>query len=225
MKTTIKLLAFLVLPITFAFCSSGGGVTVKDIDGNEYKTVKIGEQIWISENLNVSKFRNGDLIPEIKSNEEWLKYGKEKQPAWCYYNNEPKEKMGKLYNWYAVNDPRGLAPEGWHVATIEEWTVLFDIIGKEEESPRKLKNTTGWESQGIEFKKPTNEFGFSALPAGSRDCFMSANFMEGMARWWSSNNTSEDEANFIILMKSNSLAGISYVKGMGCSVRCIKDLP
>ena len=81
--------------------------SVTDIDGNTYKTVTIGEQTWMAENLNVSKFRNGDEIPEAKTNEEWIKAGNEGKPAWCYYENIPAngEKYGKLYNWYAVTDP------------------------------------------------------------------------------------------------------------------------
>ena len=79
------------------------------------KEVKIGDQIWMVENLNVDKFRNGDIIPEAKTNEEWKKANENKQPAWCYYGNDLTygEKYGKLYNWYAVTDQRGLAPEGY----------------------------------------------------------------------------------------------------------------
>ena len=88
-----------------------------------YKSVKIDNQEWMAENLNIDKFRNGDRIPEVKINEEWEKAGNEKKPAWCFYDNDPAngEKYGKLYNWHAVNDPRGLAPEGWHVPSDEEW--------------------------------------------------------------------------------------------------------
>ena len=78
---------------------------------------------WMPGNLKVSKFANGEPIMEAKTTEEWHNAGKNKQPAWCYYNNDPKNdrKYGKLYNWYAVNDPRGLAPEGWHVPDDKEW--------------------------------------------------------------------------------------------------------
>ena len=80
-------------------------------------SVKIGSQVWATENLNVDRFRNGDPIPQAKTAEEWQNAGNNQQPAWCYYNNDPKngESYGKLYNWYAVNDRRGLAPQGWHI--------------------------------------------------------------------------------------------------------------
>jgi uncharacterized protein (TIGR02145 family) len=113
-----------------------------------YKTVTIGTQVWMKENLNVSTFRNGDPIPEAKTDEEWKAAGDAKQPAWCYYNNDPKNgtKYGKLYNWYAVNDSRGLAPEGWHVPTDEEWTVLIGYLGGEKDITKKIKSTSGWNS-------------------------------------------------------------------------------
>ena len=83
--------------------------------------IKIGSQIWMSRNLNVEKFLNGELIREVKTNEDWFKARQQKQPAWCYYKNDKAfgDRFGKLYNWYAVNDPRGLAPKGWHIPSIE----------------------------------------------------------------------------------------------------------
>ncbi len=109
-----------------------------------YKTVTIGNQVWMKENLNVSTFRNGDPIPEAKTAEEWQAAGTEKQPAWCYYDNDPKNgvKYGKLYNWYAVNDARGLAPVGYHVPTDEEWSVLIGFLGND--VLKKMKSTSGW---------------------------------------------------------------------------------
>ena len=94
------------------------------------QTVTIGTQVWMTKNLDVSTFRNGDPIPEAKSNEEWKKAGENKQPAWCYYNNDPANgaKYGKLYNWYAVNDPRGLAPLGYHVPTKAEFMTLYNFF-------------------------------------------------------------------------------------------------
>ena len=108
--------------LSFFFC----------INVNCQNSVKIGDQTWMSTNLNVSKFRNGDPIPEIKTEEEWINAGKNKQPAWCYYNNDPSNgsKYGKLYNWWAVKDPRGLAPEGWHIPSSGEFSYLNDMILK-----------------------------------------------------------------------------------------------
>ena len=110
--------------------------------------VTIGNQVWMTKNLNVDKFRNGDVIPEAKSEEEWKKAGEEGKPAWCYYENDPANgaKYGKLYNWYAVNDLRGLAPEGYHVPTNDEWTVLIDYLGGGEVAGKKMKSKSGWDS-------------------------------------------------------------------------------
>jgi uncharacterized protein (TIGR02145 family) len=112
------------------------------------KTVKIGSQTWTNENLNVSTFRNGDVIPEAKTDEEWRAAFINKQPAWCYYENDVKNgnKYGKLYNWHAVNDPRGLAPDGFHIPTDEEWNLLFDYLGGFRVAGGKMKTSSGWES-------------------------------------------------------------------------------
>jgi uncharacterized protein (TIGR02145 family) len=99
----------------------------------QVQTVTIGTQVWMTKNLDVSTFRNGEIIPEAKTNIEWEAAGDNKQPAWCYYDNNPANgtKYGKLYNWYAVNDPRGLAPDGWHVPTDQEWYELAESIDPE----------------------------------------------------------------------------------------------
>ena len=105
------------------------------------QTVTIGTQVWMTENLNVDKFRNGDVIPHAKTVEEWLTAGDNQQPAWCYYKNDSANsaKYGKLYNWYAVNDSRGLAPQGWHVASDAEWTKLTDYLGGAGVAGKKMK--------------------------------------------------------------------------------------
>jgi hypothetical protein len=107
--------------------------------------VKIGTQVWMTKNLNVDKFRNGDPIPQAKTREEWKAAGENKQPAWCYYDNDPANgvKYGKLYNWYAVNDARGLAPAGYHVPSDAEWTILENQLGSD--AGTKMKSTSGWE--------------------------------------------------------------------------------
>ncbi len=110
------------------------------------QTVTIGTQVWMTKNLDVATFRNGDQIPEAKTDEEWKQAGKNKQPAWCYYNNDPANvaKYGKLYNWYAVIDPRGLAPNGYHIPSDPEWTKLVEYLGGEEVAGKKMKSTTEW---------------------------------------------------------------------------------
>jgi uncharacterized protein (TIGR02145 family) len=112
--------------------------------------VSIGKQTWMKENLNVAFFRNGDPIPEAKSKEEWISAGKQGKPAWCHYYNDPKndEKYGKLYNWYAVIDSRGLAPIGWRIPEFDDMnlldTYLWGDVGL------KLKNESGWNSWNVE---------------------------------------------------------------------------
>ena len=93
--------------------------------------IKIGTQTWCNKNLEVSKFRNSDAIPLAKTYAEWELAGQNGQPAWCYYENKAENgtTYGKLYNFYAVNDPRGLAPNGYHIPTDEEWTILTDYLG------------------------------------------------------------------------------------------------
>ena len=111
-----------------------------------YESVKIGNQEWMTRNLDVDRFRNGDLIPHVESAEDWKKVGENNQPAWCYYDNDTEngKKYGKLYNWYAVNDPRGLAPEGWHIPLDVEWSILVDFLG-EDEAGHKMKSIEGWD--------------------------------------------------------------------------------
>jgi len=131
------------------------------------KSVQIGTQIWSSENFNSFRFRNGDSIPEAKTQEEWANAGLEERPAWCYYKFSSVEgaKYGKLYNWFAVNDPRGLAPIGWHIPSKDDWENLRDFLGGNRNAAIKLKSTTGWNNLYTSFKG-TNTTKFSALPGG-----------------------------------------------------------
>ena len=125
MKTTTLLFIATVTISSFSFAQS----------------VTIGTQTWTTKNLDVATFRNGDAIPQAKTDEEWRVAGDNKQPAWCYYENDPKHgtKYGKLYNWYAVNDSRGLAPAGWHIPTLEAWKVLSTFLGGEDVAGTKMK--------------------------------------------------------------------------------------
>lgn len=113
----------------------------------QVKEVKIGTQVWMAENLNVFYFKNGDAIPVVKTAEEWAKADENKQPACCYYENnaENGKTYGLLYNWYAVNDKRGLAPAGYHIPTKAEWTTLTTYLGIEV-AGTKMKSTSGWNS-------------------------------------------------------------------------------
>jgi uncharacterized protein (TIGR02145 family) len=191
-----------------------------------YKTVRIGTQVWMTKNLDVSTFRNGDPIPEAKTDEEWKKAGENKQPAWCYYNNDPGngEKFGKLYNWYAVNDSRGLAPVGYHIPSDAEWTTLIDFSGGESVAAIKMKNTSGWDIDGESYNG-TNESGFSSLPGGFRGGSGSFLAIGEYGLWWNSTEVSTFNAGFC---KMESYYRISVYrsfcnKANGYSVRCIKD--
>jgi len=98
-----------------------------------FDTVNIGNQDWKVKNLDVAYFQSGDALPEAQSDEEWERAGENNEPAWCHYENKPENgiKYGKLYNWFAVNDIRGLCPSGWHVPTDKEWDELINYIGAE----------------------------------------------------------------------------------------------
>jgi uncharacterized protein (TIGR02145 family) len=179
------------------------------------QTVVIGSQVWMTKNLDVVTFRNGDTIPQAKTDAEWEAAGENMQPAWCYYNNDLKNgtKYGKLYNGYAVYDPRGIAPLGYHIPTNAEWTILIDYLGGKNVAGKKMKNTSGWYSYGskscpncvdwnAEYRKKvpchtckdtrrvdasigTNSSGFSGLPGGSR--FPNGLFfgIGAVGDWWS----------------------------------------
>ena len=196
---------------------------VTDKDGYTYKTVEIGNQEWMSENLNVSHFRNGVPIPEVKTKEEWQVFGDNGMPAWCYYYNNLSngEKYGKMYNWYAINDPRGLAPEGWHIPSKMEWINLEKYLGASD-AGTKMKTLNGWGKNG----NGTNESGFSGLPGGNRSTNGEFNVMGCFGEWWSSTSWDND------INKAWSYGMNCYVGGFhrsftykdyGLSVRCLKD--
>ena len=179
--------------------------------------VTIGSQTWTSKNLNVSTYRNGDKIPQVQDKYAWAKL---KTGAWCYYENKTANgtKYGKLYNWYAVNDPRGLAPKGYHIPSDAEWTKLSENLGVE--SGTKMKSTTGWEDDG----NGTNTSGFAGLPVGSR--YDSGDFFSIGASgvWWSSSESNTDDAWYRFLNSDDDVVnGGKVYKQNGFSVRCLKD--
>jgi hypothetical protein len=165
-------------------------------DGKDIETEVIGTQEWTTKNLNVSKYRNGDVIPEVKDPKEW---GSLTTGAWCYYNNDPKNEAiyGKLYNWHAVNDPRGLAPEGFHVPTDLELNREADL------------------------KDPA---GFVGLPGGYRGTNGAFNDIGDYGSWWSSSEYGTTDAWLRDLYYHNGLASrYDGDKGNGFSVRCLRD--
>lgn len=186
------------------------------------KTVQIGDQIWMSENLDVSHFSNGDPIPQITDDAAWEAAGSRGEPAWCYYLNDPSngKKYGKLYNLNAIKDPRGLAPEGWSVPTEQQWKELMDFQGGDDEAGNKLKSTRGWKANG----NGNNESSFSALPGGNRNADGSFWFEGEYAYWWTSALVATHSAQTrFISYDSNAVETGGGFGLSGLSIRCIKE--
>jgi len=184
--------------------------------------IKIGDQTWSSKNLDVDTFRNGDPIPHAETEEQWKQAGENGKPAWCYNKNDPAngKKYGKLYNWHAVNDPRGLAPEGWHVPSDDEWEILVDHLGGKDIAGTKMKSTGGWKNDG----NGTNESGFSGLPGGYRDFLGTFSGIGKDGYWWSSTELRTYSAWTCYLYYFNGIVSRNdYDKKNGFSVRCLRD--
>ncbi|MEI6090474.1 MAG: fibrobacter succinogenes major paralogous domain-containing protein [bacterium] len=205
--------------------SSVENINIGDIDSitfirNPYNQITIGPQTWMKKNLDVEYYRNGEIIPQVTDSAEWqnLKTG-----AWCYYNNDPVMGAiyGKLYNWYAVNDPRGLAPAGWRVPHNSDLTILLNSLGGEAVAGGKLKEagTNHWQYPNT---GATNESGFTALPGGARyPKFSELGFSNFM---WT-----QDKANVSLVYswtlsydKANQPWGCSAMCS-GLSVRCVEE--
>ncbi len=162
------------------------GETVTDIDGNVYNTVKIGDQLWMAEDLKVTRYNDGTPVQYISEKTAWAN---NQSGAYCWFNNE--EAWGALYNWYAVNMGE-LAPEGWHIPSHLDWAALADYIGGEEVAGGKLKESGGerWSSPNA---GATNDYWFTAFPGGFRELDGDFSSFGGVAYWWSS--TEFDGAN------------------------------
>lgn len=209
-----------------------------DSDGNSYKIVTIGTQIWMAENLKTTKYNDGTSITLVADSVKWPYLEK---PAYCwFYNNESKYKKtyGALYNWYAASTGK-ICPSGWHLPTSAEWTKLEEFLGEPAEADRKLREpgTTHWKSPAT---NATNETGFTALPGGERDNFGSfSNFGRestiGMVgSWWSASEdmtqstppTPGPPTNAYMRCLKWDYQGVfggTYPKEYGFSIRCLKD--
>ena len=196
--------------------------TMTDQDGNVYKTVKIGNQWWMTENLKVTHYRNGEAIPNVTDNTEWsnLTTG-----AYCANNNDNGNvsTYGLLYNWYAVNDSRNIAPAGWHVPTNDEWQTLVDNLSGSSVAGGKLKETgtVHWLSPNT---GATNESGFTALPGGYRNYDGTFYSIGVEAVYWSATMYSSFHAWLRRL--SYIYSGVyrnGFSKLDGCSVRLLRD--
>lgn len=195
-----------------------GPETVTDYDGNVYKTVKIGDQVWMAENLKATTLNDGTNISLVSVDQSWAETD---EPAFCGYakSQDNVETYGALYNWAAISTGK-LAPEGWHVATKTDWAELIETLGGESQAPGKLKEsgTAHWTSPN----DATNSADFTALPGGSRNT-------EGLffglgidAAWWSATESSDSKAYLFELSIYNPLES-STDKECGLSVRCLKD--
>ncbi|MBZ5856947.1 fibrobacter succinogenes major paralogous domain-containing protein [Flavihumibacter profundi] len=195
----------------------------KDIDGNVYDTISIGSQLWMKENLKTTRYRNGDVIPEVTDPTAWVGLT---TGAWCWYNNDSAayaSTYGKLYNWYAVHDPRGLAPTGWHVPSDVEWTSLSTGLGGDPVAGGKMKETgtTHWLTPN---DGATNSSGFTGLPGGTRVDDGSFGSVVNYGYWWSSSEGSPADAWFRLLgYYDGYLYKSQFNKRFGMSVRCIRD--
>ena len=220
MKTRKIFFTILMVTLIFSFSMKESISQVTDIDGKNYKNITIGTQEWMAENLNVEHYRNGDPIPQVQDKVEWSKL---KTGAWCYYenNSENGKTYGKLYNWYAINDSRGLAPEGWHIPSDKEWTILSENLGGDSVAGGKLKATTLWISPNT---GATNESGFTAYPGGSRDYIGLFNEIERNGYFWSASEFDIGYAWYRALFYDDLVVHrFHYSKEDGFSVRCVKD--
>jgi len=207
-------------------------LTVKSI---EFDKVIIGNQVWMKRNLDVTHYRNGDAIPEVIDPEKWEPL---REGAWCYYDNDPENGKiyGKLYNWFAVNDERGLAPEGWRVASDKDWKSLELELGMTQHeadswsdrgSPVAAKLAGDfdlWSDGELRNHLEFSSSGFSALPGGWREYHGSFRYINRYVYWWTSRGMSVTSS--VNRYQSNSSTKVyryHFNKGYGFSVRCVRD--
>jgi len=207
-----------------------------DYDGNIYRTVRIGAQVWMAENLRTTHYMDGSPIPDVIDDVEWSKLDDDQTGAYCAYENDPEnaEIFGYLYNWYAVEDPRELAPPGWHVPIFDEWTALVISLGVHPDSVF-FRNIMGqdeasqliccpelWQNGVLTSGPNPCSSGFDALPAGVRS---SSGWFGGLLEttlFWSISGYSS--INCFELHKGHQwIERASVRRKSGCSVRCVKD--
>jgi uncharacterized protein (TIGR02145 family) len=203
----------------------GWSNVVTDIDGNIYHIVTIGTQTWMVENLKVTKYNDGESIPNITNYNDW---GNLNTPGYCWYNNdvENKDPYGAMYNWYVVNSKK-LSPKGWHVPSNAEWTILTDYLGGLSLAAGKLKEDGN--SHWMALNDATNESKFTALPGGYRRYYDGVFFSKGSnCTFWSStsNNNIEAWSRGMTLYDTTDIHDVQVLlnnKNYGISVRCLKD--
>lgn len=214
-------------------CNNFETGTVTDYDGNVYQTVRIGDQWWMAENLKVTHYRNGDTIQKVTGTSEW---GNLSTGAYCEHDNDSSavDTYGRLYNWFAVDDARGIAPEGWHVPTDDDWKQLEMYLGMSQaEADGYLWHGT---NEGDKLKETgtahwlapnfgaTDEVGFTALPGAERGRDGAFSALGITAYFWASDETNATEAwSRHLLYTRSDIYRYDYVKVNGFSVRCVKD--
>ncbi|MBT3252174.1 MAG: hypothetical protein HN729_09955 [Candidatus Marinimicrobia bacterium] len=235
----IIMLLFALSPIlsqSAALQENDGTNRITDIDGNIYKTVKIGNQIWMAENLKASHYMNGDSIYLELRNDQWsnLKTG-----AFCYYDNDPEniENFGYLYNWYVVSDERQVCPENWHIPTEMEFEELegylgmdaidiqkFGWRGNDQGGKLKDENTFLWDPPNV---GATNESGFSAIPGGFRRRRSGAyeGINDGCYIWSSTDYIFDEVSHRVLSYFTSNIYHSGIHKSNGMSIRCIQDKP
>jgi uncharacterized protein (TIGR02145 family) len=194
--------------------------TENQTDLNHYK---VGSQIWMINNLDVKVFRNGDSIKHARTENEWLECAKKQVPAWCYFNNNEVlgKRFGMLYNWYAVNDPRGLAPKGYKIPNEDDWNKLIQQFGGESVAAPKMRYGKLWGDSLLVTSRKGN---FGALPSGWRKYTNEkTEFINNGAYWWSSSSqTPKISWTRYLVIKEKEVKSYCYDKGSGLSVRCLK---
>jgi uncharacterized protein (TIGR02145 family) len=196
--------------------------SMTDQDGNTYKTILIGTQTWMAENLKTTRLNNGKSIPIITDATSWSNLS---TPACCWQNNDPIRKVtyGVLYNWYTVNTGK-LCPTGWHVPSDEEWTTLTDYVGGANVAGGKLKESgfKHWNSPNTE---ATNETAFSAFPGGVRlnDSVALFSNLREMGCFWTTESEDDQASTRLMYYNSNLIQRLFYHKNCGLSVRCVWD--
>jgi uncharacterized protein (TIGR02145 family) len=201
------------------FCMSANG----SVNGQTIDFIEIDSVRWAQKNLAVIRFRNGDSLLLANSVEAWIEAGTKKQAAYCYYDENPDnvDKYGILYNWYAVTDPRGLAPEGWRMPSLNEWQKLITSVGGDDLAVKKIKSKTGWSKK----RNGNNQTGLDAQPAGYKSsCGHFFDSATNTAIWWTSTADGNNTAKAIRIDSDSPLVKITGSnKGSGFSVRCIKE--
>lgn len=221
-ETTVE--GFINYSFNDEFSTFSGKIPVRVSSDTE--NVTIGTQVWMRKNLDVSTYRNGDPIPQVQDPTEWINLT---TGAWCYYENNSGNGpiYGKLYNWYAVNDPRGLAPEGYHIPSDDEWIILTNFLGGENIAGGKMKSIGTLEAGTGLWEDPneyaTNESGFTGVPGGYVGDFGSV-ALGWQGCWWSSSGVNSSNAWCRRLFYGNNEAfRDSFEKYYGMSIRCLKD--